>query len=258
MITDPDFEKRLQLGSEMAEFLTNALRTAPRKSYAQMYTLNLAMQFWSNLRAVLNLLSEKFDSEAWTVGRSMVEIFIRAKWIQKRKTNAPWAVIGHELRELNRFMSHKNRSRARKQAIAALQKRIDTFTSNLSKKGRFWSKKKPGSLRPEPDVKIMAKEAGAQKIYQGHYKLGCEHAHSSHRILVRFMELDADRRWTGKFFLSDPPGDNLPLTSYYLLNLTFLFVMMLHKKGGWSIDTTKWGTLGNRLILMRPDNLELR
>jgi hypothetical protein len=213
-------DERLKLGSEMAAFLRKIFNTAPRKSYAQMSTLNLGMQFWSNLRAVLGLLSNRFDSEAWTVSRSMVEIFIRAKWIQKRKSNAPWAVIGHELRELNRFINQKNRSRARKHAVVALQKRIDAFTSNLSKRGRFWSKKRPGSLRQEPDVKVMAREAGAQRIYQGYYKLGCEHAHSSHRVLTRFMELDADRNWTGKFFLSNPPGDNLSMTSYYMLNLT--------------------------------------
>jgi uncharacterized protein DUF5677 len=258
MSVNSELEKRLQLGSEMAEFLRDSFLTAPRKSYAQMYTLNLAMQFWSNLRAVLSLLADRFDSEAWTVGRSMVEIFIRGKWIQKRKTNAPWTVIGHELRELNRFMAHKGRSRARKQAIAALQERIDAFTSNLSKRGRFWSKKNSGVLRKEPDMNVMAKECGALKIYHGYYKLGCEHSHSSHHVLTRFMELDANRQWTGTFVLSNPPGDNLSMTSHYLLNLTFLFVMMLHKKAGWPIDATQWGTLGNRLIALRPGNLELR
>lgn len=259
MITDPKFELRLQIGADMEKLLRDSMNTAPRKSYAQMYTLNSAMQFWSNLRSVLLLLSYGSDSEAWIVGRSMVEIFIRTKWIQKRKSHAPWIVIGHELRDFNRFTNHRDRSRARKQAIAAMQRRIAMFTSNLSKRARFWSKKHPGVLRNEPDLGIMARECGTVKIYRGYYKLGCEHSHSSYHVLTRFMGLDADRQWTGKFFLDEPPGDNLAFTSHYLLNATFLFMMMLHKKAGWPIDLTRCGLLGNRLIAIRPaGHLELR
>jgi Family of unknown function (DUF5677) len=117
----------------------------------------------------------------------MLEIFILTKWIQKQRTNAPWAVMGHDLRDLNRFVSYKDRSRLRKKAVAEMQQRFESLTTSLPKKGRYWDKKRAGQLRKEPDLMTMARECGTIKIYRSYYKLGSEHAHSSHKVLARFM-----------------------------------------------------------------------
>ena len=252
MTVDAHFAERLGLGKEMTALLLDSLGQAPKKSYAQVYTLNLAMQFRSNLNAVLTLLEHGFDSEAWTVGRSMVEIFIRTKWVQKRKSHAPWIIIGTELRDLNRFSSYKDRSRLRKMAVAEIQQRLDGMASKLSKKGRFWNRKKVGQLRNQPDLKKMAEECGMVKKYRGSYKWGCDHAHSSHKVITRFMDLDAERNWTGRFIVDRPPGDNLSFTSYHILVLALLFLYLLSKPCGWSIDERRRVSIGQKLIGNKP------
>ena len=253
MLPDSHFAERLKLGEEMALLLADTMSKAPATSYTQIYTLNLAMQFWSNLKAAMTLLSAGFDSEAWTVGRSMVEIFVRAKWVQERKSNAPWVTIGLELNDLNRFVSYKDRSRLRRAAIAELQAGLDSIAPMLSKRGRFWDKKR-GKLRRHPSVDQMAKECHAVKIYRGFFKHGSDHAHSSHQVITRFMVFDAQRNWTGRFVLDRPPGDNLSFTSYHILNLAMLFLHVLEKSCGWPADIGCRASIGQRFIAIRPTN----
>jgi len=57
--------------------------------------------------AVFPLLSQRLDSEAWTIGRSIAEILIRLKSVHKKKSNAIWMILGTELVKRNRLSSDK-------------------------------------------------------------------------------------------------------------------------------------------------------
>jgi hypothetical protein len=249
---DPDFQKRLQLGEQMAEFLRETLTAAPSvKSYAQLYTRGMALQFHSNLQAVLSLLSQGLDSEAWIIGRSMGELVIRVKWVHRRKSNAVWMILGTEQADLNRFSAYKGRrSRVHQAAIDAIQQRLAILPA-LSKKGRFWQKTQPGKVRRLPSIEAMAKEGGMVRFYRGFFKWGSEHTHASHRVLERFMVLDAQGRFTGRFVLV-PPDNDLSLASHHLLVVVVIFLGFLRKYGVPLVDENRFVSMSQSLLSIRP------
>jgi Family of unknown function (DUF5677) len=249
---DPDFQKRLRLGEQIADFLRETMTAAPSvKSYAQLYTRGMALQFHSNLRAVLKLLSEGLDSEAWIIGRSMGELVIRVKWVHQKKSNAVWMILGTEQADLNRYSSYKGRrSRVHQTAIDAMQKRL-AIMPTLSKKGRFWQKTRPGIVRKLPTVKTMAEESGMVRFYRGFFKWGSEHTHASHRVLERFMVLDAERKFTGRFVLA-PPNDDLSFASHHLLVVVVIFLGFLRKYGVPLVDENRFVSMSQSLLSLRP------
>ena len=253
MPQDLQLGARLDAGREVAQLLEDSLLTnGAVKDYTELYTTGLALQFLSNLKAALSLLEQGTDSEAWIIGRSMAELVIRVKWVHKRRSNAIWMVIGTEQAELNRFLSSKDLSRGRKEAIAALQERLKVLPK-LSKKGRYWDKTTPWKVRTLPKILRIAKESGTLNIYRGFFKLGSEHTHASHRVLERFMILDEERNFAGRFSLV-PQREDLHFTSYHMLSIAIIFLGLL-RKWGWPVSNDRLCAIGNSLISLRPPSL---
>jgi len=244
---------RLEVGAELKRLLADSV-TAPRsiKSYTDLYSLGLALQFHTNFSAALSLLSQGFESEAWIVGRSMAEILIKLKWVHKRKSNTHWMVLGTELANHRRFSSEKSRSRLRKAAIAAIEQRFLNVLPRLSKKGRFWHKTKSGQVRTLPNIKEMAKEAGMVGVYQGFFKWGSDHSHASHQILERFMILDNHRNFVGKFVLNPSGKDDLSVS--YHIPLMGPMLLGLLQKYGWPVDGGRLKSIGLKLIKLHPSH----
>lgn len=250
-------KKRLELGSELLNLLADSLtKPRPIKSYTDLHSTGLALQFHSNFGAALSLISQGLESEAWIVGRSMSEILIKLKWVHRRKSNAHWMVLGTELADHQRFSSQKSRSPQRKAAIVAIEKRFLNVLPGLSKKGRFWHKTKRGQVRSLPTIKIMAKEAGMVGIYQGLFKWGSDHSHASHRILQRFMILDNQRNFAGKFVVNPPAKDDL-WVSYHIPSMAMIFLGLL-RKYRWPVNGNRFRSIGRRLLPFRPSHYRLR
>jgi Family of unknown function (DUF5677) len=251
MSADPNFAARLQVGEEIATLLANTLTAAsPSTNFTQLYTTGLALQFRSNLHAVLILLSHGFDSEAWTIARSMTEILVRVKWIHKRKSHAAWLTLGKELADRNRFASYKSRSRLRIAAVAAIDERVAEVLPRLPKNARYWQKNRPGRLCKPPSIEKMAKECGMLKLYRGFFKWGSDHSHAAHAILERFMTLDAKGDFTGTFVLVPPP-DELASTSHYILAMAAMFVGFL-RKYGWPVNEGSYKSIAGKFFALRP------
>jgi uncharacterized protein DUF5677 len=251
---DPNFQKRLQLGRELVTLFADSLTAAPSaKSYPQLYTKGLSLQFLSNLRAALVLISQSFDSETWILGRSMAELLIRVKWVHKKESNAVWMILGTELADLNRFSAHKISSRHRNAAIAAINQRFSKLLPTLSKKGRFWHKTLPNRVRKFPTIEVMAEESGMLKLYRGFFQWGSWHTHASHRVLERFMVLDADRNFMGSFVLK-PIREDLSFTTHHILCITIIFLGLL-RKYGYPVNDNRFQALGRKIYSVRPANI---
>lgn len=249
--SDPKFVERLKTGQELANLLADTLLNSPSaKSYTDLYSTGLALQFLSHLNGVLLLLANGLDGEAWIIGRSMVELLIWLKWVYKRKSHAYWVILGTEQSDRNRFSADKRPLRSKAAAIAAIDQRIARVLSTMPKNARFFSKKITGTLKRLPGAETMAKECGALKLYRGFFKWSSDHTHGSHRVLERFMILDSQRNFTGKFTLTGNVND-LPLASHHILSLVVIFLAALMKRGR-PVDKSRFQSLGMKLTSLRP------
>jgi hypothetical protein len=249
--TDPNFAERLKTGQGLAVLLADTLVNSPGAgSYAGLYSTGLALQFLSHLNAVLILLANGLDGEAWIIGRSMMELLIRFKWVHKRKSHAHWVILGTEQADRHRFSADKRSIRSKTAAIAAIDQRIAKALHTMPKNARFLHNKAGGALRRLPNVETMAKECGALKLYRGFFKWGSDHTHGSHRVLERFMTLDSQRNFTGKFTLTGNLND-LSFASHHILSIVVIFLHLL-MKCGWPVDKSRYQSLGLKLSSLRP------
>jgi hypothetical protein len=247
MSIDSHFDERLALGSDLATIIVDAMPAFP-KSFTEFYVIGLALQFQSNLQALLLLLANRFDSEAWSIGRSMVEMLIRLKWVYLRKSHAHWVIVAAELSDKRK--AQRTRTRYSRLAIAAVDNRLANYQS-LPKTGRYWDKSR-GQFRSLPKIQDMAKECGMIQKYKGFFKLASDHLHFSHRILQRFISTDQQGNMT---IVADvPPGDNLAFSSHYLLCLVILFVDLL-KQNGFAVDSNRFTKIATQLHAIRPPNV---
>jgi len=131
------------------------------------------------------LLRSGFDTEAWILIRSLTELFIRAKWVKRNRSNAVWIVLGTEMKQLNQFKGQKVRSRMKTKAIQCIEQQLDKLKPNLPRGSRYWNRNKSGEFATLPSTETMARECGLLKIYRTWFKWG---------VITRIVPIES---WSG-------------------------------------------------------------
>jgi len=221
-----DHQRRLALINELEPFLTGGV-PASSSSFTEQYTASVIVQFRSHLKSLVPLLTSRFVSEAWIIGRSMSEAIIRIKWIHRRKSYPFWILIDTEL--FNRNHLANVRSSQRKQTLQAIDTNIANLASNLPKTGCYWDKKRGRLRRMNKTMYQMAKECGLLSFYKSYFFFASGYTHLSHHVLGRNIVSEIKTSLT--FKLDTVSDQDVYFSSRFLLALCLTLLEILEKLG---------------------------